>query len=138
MIHLFTYGSLMVEDIMVHVAAAHFPSTRAILHDHFRSGIRSEQYPAVVERAGCSVEGTLYCDVNGTALARLDLFEGEMYERKSVEVRQSDGGRRQAMTYIFKADYYHLLTWEPWSLDSFLSSGKDDFIKRYFGFREIG
>ncbi len=127
----------MLPDIMNQVAGSKFDFFEARLHDYFRSGIHSEEYPAITPQRGEDVIGIVYLDVNASALRRLDLFEGKMYDRKSVEVYLTAGDTCQSMTYILKPAYNHILTWQEWNYDEFLLQGKSRFIEKYFGFREI-
>jgi hypothetical protein len=48
MLNLFTYGSLMCDDIMNKVAGCHADRHQATLKDYFRAKIRGEEYPGIV------------------------------------------------------------------------------------------
>lgn len=127
----------MHPEIMNHVAGHQFEFSKAHLTGYFRSRIHSEEYPAITPREGADVPGIVYFNVNAQALSRLDAFEGEMYSRITVEVSPAKGAAYQAMVYVLKPEYKHILTGEAWSYDEFLSQGKEKFINRYFGFKEI-
>jgi len=136
---LFTYGTLMVPEIMRHVAGCDLQRVEVTLEGYVRYGVRGEQYPAVIGSAGERVEGILYRDVPTEAMRRLDLFEGEMYGRETVRVvRDHDRVAMAAEVYVFKPAYVHLLTGEPWDFQRFLKNGRKSFEEGYGGFQELG
>jgi gamma-glutamylcyclotransferase (GGCT)/AIG2-like uncharacterized protein YtfP len=133
----FTYGSLMCEDIMSWVAGTTMQGEPATLHGHARHPVRDEDYPGMVPAACGRVEGKLYLGVTEAVLARLDRFEGEMYERRQVKVLARQGVT-PAWTYIFRLAYMDLLMAGDWSFESFLVGGKARFEQRYMGFKSLG
>lgn len=135
--HLFTYGSLMCADIMERVAGCRTQSVEAVLHDFFRSGVRREDYPGIIPRPGATVAGVLYLDLPAEAVRRLDFFEGELYERKEVEVVTPEGGLCCAMAYVIKDCWRRRLTNREWNYARFLATGKAKFEKAYVGFARI-
>lgn len=134
---LFAYGTLMSPEIMEKVAGCRPEARVALLRGFRRSRVRDEQYPGIREEVGDVVPGLLYLDVPATAMQRLDIFEGERYERRQVVVQEEDGTVRAAMTYVFRPAYHELLTGIPWDFDEFLVSGKKKFEDGYFGFSEL-
>lgn len=134
---LFTYGTLMSHDIMARVAGCRLAALPATLAGYRRSQVKGEVYPGISEDAAGRVAGVLYLSVPASALKRLDVFEGEMYERRQVVVVDEVGAVRPAMTYVFRPAYLHLLTGAPWDFDQFLASGKKCFEDGYFGFDKI-
>lgn len=136
MINLFTYGSLMCIDIMTKVAGCQADSSPARLNNYFRSNIRDREYPGITPRPGTMVTGVLYLNLSSEAIQRLDVFEGELYQRQFVEVVTEHQGILKAMTYVIKPRYSDLLTDEEWSFDYFLAVGKKKFEETYFGFQD--
>jgi gamma-glutamylcyclotransferase (GGCT)/AIG2-like uncharacterized protein YtfP len=134
---LFTYGTLMSPDIMARVAGCRLTALPATLPGYRRSQVKDEVYPGISEEAAEQVTGVLYLSVPAAALQRLDVFEGEMYERRQVLVVDEGEVVRAAMTYVFRPAYLHLLTDIPWDFAQFLVSGKKCFEEGYFGFDEI-
>lgn len=133
--HLFTYGTLMVPDIMARVSGCSSTSLAAELAGAVRYGVRGEEYPGLVRSGGGRVQGMLYLDLPAAAISRLDLFEGEYYRREQVEVSACDTGRVYcAMAYIFKPEYGHLLTEKPWEYSEFLQKGRALFELDYSGY----
>ena len=137
MVNLFTYGSLMCSDIMLHVSGQAPENNRAYLDGYFCSQLQTEPYPAIVPQVGDQVEGKIYFDLDTTAINKLDTFEGEYYTRETVRVLSENKEPVTAMTYVIKPQYYHLLTKTPWSFKDFLHSGKQIFLAQYVGFSKI-
>ena len=133
----FTYGTLMSPDIMMRVSGCSPDSCIAHLHGFRRSRVKGEEYPGIRENAEAVVQGLLYLNVPEAAGERLDIFEGEMYERRQVKVQTEGGFEKSAVTYVFRPGYDDLLTENPWEFEEFLVSGKKRFEDRYFGMNEI-
>ncbi len=136
---LFTYGSLMCKDIMASVVGTPLRSTPAILPGYRCFCVRDEQYPGVIfaENEGSTVEGIIYHDITPHGWARLDRFEGEMYDRSAVTVRYDKGGEARVYCYVFRPQFQHRLTTTPWEYDDFLRNGKQLFQNQYGGFKAI-
>jgi gamma-glutamylcyclotransferase (GGCT)/AIG2-like uncharacterized protein YtfP len=136
-VHCFTYGSLMCADIMASVCGQAFAAEDAVLDGHTRHPVQGEAYPGMVRSANGQVAGRLYLDLDALALHRLDAFEGEMYERRAVQVRLADGRLVAAQTYLFRAAFAHLLQPGEWDFERFLATGKAGFQARYVGFERL-
>ncbi|MFT5726825.1 MAG: gamma-glutamylcyclotransferase (GGCT)/AIG2-like uncharacterized protein YtfP [Desulforhopalus sp.] len=135
MTNLFTYGSLMCDDIMLHVSGERPSHQKARLNGFFCSQIHGETYPGIYSDVEHNVEGVLYFDVSQSALARLDCFEGEYYQRNEITVLCSSQGKILATAYIIKPQYSHLLTGKLWNYEEFLRHGKKEFEAKYVGFK---
>lgn len=136
MTDVFTYGSLMCNDIMHHVAGCQVEGVPAVLKDFKRSKIRGEEYPGIVVHPKAEVAGILYRGLPPQAIERLDSFEGAQYSRQDVQLL-TETGSCLAMTYVIKSEYSHLLIDEAWSYDHFLAVGKARFLEAYVGFQKI-
>ena len=134
---LFVYGTLMAEQVMRSVCGHTFAPMPATLHDFRRRRVSGEVYPAIIPCPGEKVDGALYCGLNATQLALLDVFEGVMYRRVVVDVKTGSGWR-SAHTYVMSPAYRHALTDKPWSLKDFLSEGIREFVGGYPGFAMLG
>lgn len=134
---LFTYGTLMLPDIMAKVAGCRPAAAPATLAGYRRTLVRGEDYPGIAEDAREEVAGVLYHDVPDEAIRRLDAFEGEMYDRREVVITSDGGTAGTAMAYVFRPEFRHLLTDVPWDYDRFLVSGRQRFESGYFGFGEL-
>jgi gamma-glutamylcyclotransferase (GGCT)/AIG2-like uncharacterized protein YtfP len=131
---LFTYGTLMCDDIMRSVAGCSLPHTHAVLPNFRRYTVKGEVYPALVVHKGDRVEGVVYHDIPDTAWFRLDRFEGEMYERRLVNVVLPDGSAETVYTYVIRPEFEGRLDSTEWDFDTFLRSGKTSFETEYPGY----
>lgn len=102
----------------------------AILHNHRRHRVRHADYPAVIPHASSTVRGTYVTGLTDADIWRLDIFEGEEYERKTVRPRlltkvgdesgkgNVEGQEVPAETYIWIAGE-HELEQEEWDFAEF-------------------
>ena len=134
---LFTYGSLMCEDIMAEVAGLRLGCTPAILAGYRRFLVRDEQYPGVIEAPTGMVAGVVYYGLGPQAWSRLDRFEGEMYDRRPVTVRYNNDACGVVDCYVFRPEFAHRLTATEWDFAAFLRDGKALFQSQYCGFKAI-
>jgi gamma-glutamylcyclotransferase (GGCT)/AIG2-like uncharacterized protein YtfP len=134
---LFTYGSLMCEDIMRNVAGARLRCTPATLSGFRRFLVKDEAYPGVVPDHGGAVPGIVYHGIDSAGWQRLDLFEGTMYQRRPVAIRYEDGREAVVDCYLFRSEFAHRLTATEWNFAAFLQSGKAVFEDQYCGFKAI-
>ncbi len=98
----------------------------------------SRPQPSTLNSQPSRVPGVLYLDVDADAIARLDRFEDDFYERRSITVACDDGRQLAADAYILPEESRHLLTDEPWTAADFTSRGDlDRFVARYSGFQRL-
>ncbi len=114
----FTYGSLLFPEIMTAVTARSFPSHPAFLARYARYRVRNASYPGIIPSPDASVTGCLYTGIDLSTLKKLDHFEGDLYERQTVEVH-CDNQLRSAQTYVVAPGQEHHLTKTPWDPDYF-------------------
>ena len=127
----------MCDDIMQEVSGLQPDRNRGILSGYRRFCLKGEDYPAVVPDAAGRVDGVIYSNLTGMAWDRLDRFEGEMYDRRIVEVRTDDDRLLEAATYVLKAQYHDHLDPVEWDFRVFLKRGKARFLKQYSGYRAL-
>lgn len=137
MSHVFTYGSLMCADIMSAVSGVNTVPESALLGNYRRYAVLSEDYPALIAEAGAQTPGLLYRNISDEALRRLDVFEGDYYQRCERVVALLDGRQVRAQTYVFRTDYRHLVADWSWSFEHFLNVGKAKFESAYLGFQHL-
>ena len=65
--------------------------TSALLPNYTRHRVLDADYPAILHDEGGEVRGTLVTGLTEGDVWRLDVFEGEMYERRKVGVRVKRG-----------------------------------------------
>ena len=136
-LNVFAYGSLIFEEVMRAVVGRSFENHAATLRDHERRSIEGASYPGLVEQAGGSVDGRVYLDVDETSVRILDRFEGEYYERRSVDVAAEQDEVFPAETYIFRTKWRHLLAEEEWDADRFERESLRSFLATYKGFSDL-
>lgn len=129
--HLFAYGTLMCEEIMIEVSGClptHVPGT---LRGYCRREIKGEHFPALMpEEKGC-VTGMVFLDIPPQAWPRLDQYEGDMYQRQTVKVELADGAFLQAATYVVRPGYLDHLKPDDWDYEGFLCCRKTRFLEEY-------
>lgn len=135
--HLFAYGTLMCEDIMEEVSGLRLEHVPGILCGYSRRAVKGEYYPAIMPDKEESVDGVLYRNVPASAWDRLDRFEGEMYERRSVRILLADGSTVFAAVYVTKPEFRGHLEAAKWDFDGFLKRGKILFQERYKGYQSL-
>ena len=131
---LFAYGSLICEDIMLAVAGPCRTVADASLQGYRRLVVRGQHYPGMIEAPGYSVQGRVYRDISVAGWQRLDRFEGDMYQRRSVQVVLADGTRVTAFSYVFKEACRDQLEPGEWQFDDFMADGKQ---ASYLGFHRV-
>lgn len=173
--NLFAYGTLMHSDIMEMVSGLPLSVLQdrapASLHGFTRHAFTAELYPAVIpsdhvdgavgDTAGDTagnpsttglsgkpvVEGVVYRGITPESWNRLDLFEGQMYERREVSVTVTDASPHQRATqtaytlragvYVLKPQFAHLLANHDWDAAAFQRTGKSQFLRTYCGFSAV-
>ena len=107
MTHLFTYGSLMFEDVWNRLVRGNYLSQKATLMGYARRSVKNDEYP-VIFQADELVEGVVYYDINKEDMITLDAFEGEYYERKEVELLVKNEPVH-ACVYVLKEHYFDII-----------------------------
>ena len=129
MAHIFTYGSLMFEEVWNSLVLGQYTSAPAFLEGYARRCVKNKEYPVVFE-ANESVNGILYYDVEPYDVERLDAFEGEYYERKTILLNNCI----DAHVYVLKKEYYEIIDDKPWDEEAFAKEGIKRFCETYKGF----
>ena len=137
-LNVFTYGTLVVPEVMQAVAGKSFPSTPAMLEGYGAFLVEGECFPAITMTSGGKVPGVLYLGVDPATVKTIDRFEGKLYQRKRVAVRSDPLGLMSAETYVIGKDTGDLLSSEPWDLDSFLKKHLEDWLEVCVAFHEKG
>ena len=132
-VDLFVYGTLMVPSVMARVSGFDRPGSIAKLNGFRCRAVRGELFPAIVPQRGEVVSGLLYSGLSALELSRLDDFEGELYQRRSVRVDLRNT-QCDADTYVLDQRFVSRLSDRQWSLARFLSGGLERFLASYPGF----
>lgn len=132
MAHIFTYGSLMFEPVWRKLVKGNYPATKGVLSDYARRCVKEEDYP-VIFKANEKVQGVVYYDVSDEDTKILDDFEGEFYERITVDI-VTHTQTIQAEVYALKKAYFSIIDDIPWSEEAFEIEGMRRFLESYKGF----
>lgn len=126
------YGTLQFGEIMTAVAGGTFGATPVTLEGYARYCVADAPYPGIAPAPEARVDGLLYTGLGPRELARIDAFEGDLYERGPVTVRDASGQERPAETYIVRPDRRAELIDAPWDPDAFARRWHDVYLR---GFR---
>ena len=124
----------MFADVMSRVTGSQYRCESAVLRNYRCFAVRDELYPGILPSTGAVVTGTVYFRLIAAIWKRLDLFEGEMYRRETIDVEFADGRIASAQTYVVRPEFAHRLSRSGWSAEAFRDTGKKQFLARYFGF----
>ena len=133
---LFTYGTLMVPEVLEHVIGIELEQNFASLLNYQRYFVRSKVYPGIVIEKNAEVSGILYYGITNPNWEKLDFFEGDDYERIVVEVILENLKKQAANMYLFKKSLQSRLTsriWKPQSIDAtrFKNVSSNSFDESY-------
>lgn len=115
----------------------------AILHNHCRHKLLGRDYPAIIPSIADAVRGTYVQGLTDGDIFRLDIFEGDEYERRKVKIRILDiegdeggegnveGEEVQVETYIWVAGEEEL-EHGVWDFGEF----RREKMQRWIGSRE--
>lgn len=128
-LNLFTYGTLVVPEVMQAVTGESYPSTTAVLEGYACRLIEGECFPGIAPASGGRTEGVLYLGLDRETMKLLDRFEGDLYVRKRVAVRSDPLGLLSAYTYVMAEGGADRLTDEAWDLDRFKSEHLEEWLE---------
>ena len=139
LMHVFTYGTLMFPEVWRAVAGTETPSVDGTAAGYAVYRVEGAEFPGIVAaNAADRVRGVVYLDVGQDALARLDRFEDDFYERRTLWIDCDDGQRRAAEAYVVPPGNRPVLTNEPWDRAEFVARGHlEQFIRRFAGFSRL-
>ena len=130
--NIFTYGSLMFDQVWSRVVKGDYDRYEAILHGYDRKGVRDEVYPALFPSPSQSqVQGIVYLNVTPSDLESIDRFEGEYYFRNTELVDTEEAGVISAEVYVLKEEYYAIISHQDWDPVQFSTTGIHFFIHNY-------
>lgn len=134
--NIFTYGTLMSEEIWNNVVIAKYKFDKAKLSGFGKKKLKDREYPGLIRCEGSITDGVIYYDVAEEDVNRLDKFEGEEYERVKVIV-EKDSDAIEAFTYLYKNEFSENILRLEWSYDDFLKNGFESFRNKYKGWGKI-
>ena len=137
--HVFTYGTLMFPEVWQAVVGREYAAVLGTAASYAIYRVADAVFPGIVAAGDDeAVRGVVYLDVDDAAVARLDRFEDDFYERQTLWVDCDDGERRAVGAYVVPAKNRAVLTDEPWDRDDFVACGHlEQFIQRFAGFSRL-
>ena len=115
----------------------------AILHSYCRRRVRDGDYPAIIESPDSSVRGSYVRGLTEGDVWRLDIFEGDEYERRKVKIKtlkevRSDKGREDVEADEVEVETYVWIAGEEqledggWDFEEF----RREKMQRWIGQRD--
>ena len=133
---LFCYGTLQLPEVMKAVTGQTYHGVNARLPGYAIYRVKEALYPGIIESPDHETSGILYRGVSDEDLKLLDLFEGELYERRLLQANTEDGKSYYAWVYVISLKNKSYLTKETWHLKAFMKKGFDTFMKHYVNDRK--
>ena len=115
---LFAYGTLMDHAVWSRVAQEKCVCRSAVLHGYEARRLCGVTFPGLVECEGGITTGLVYFDVSLAALARLDAYEDDFYERVPVPVVLENSTTLMAETYLVLPANREVVLAEKWLPDA--------------------
>jgi len=125
---IFTYGTLMIPDVMYAVTTREFRFIDAILRSYSRFTVKGESYPGIIPVTDAVTEGIIYLNVDEPSLARLDIFEGDLYQRTPIQAETQEGKILNAETYVIKPEHRDYLSSKGWDVEEFVQNSLEAFL----------
>ncbi|ABW27737.1 gamma-glutamylcyclotransferase family protein [Acaryochloris marina] len=127
-VHLFTYGTLTLPEVMQAVTGQIFPAMDALLPGYERFCVVDQLYPGMIRTGHQSTLGRIYFNIDPVSLDRLDYFEGDLYIRQAVTVILPEHSTLYADTYVVPPSHRNQLSQNSWSADQFRSLHLPQFL----------
>jgi gamma-glutamylcyclotransferase (GGCT)/AIG2-like uncharacterized protein YtfP len=134
--NIFTYGTLMIPEVMVAVTTRKFRSIDAILKGYTRFTVKGESFPGITPETGAITEGIIYFDVDEWSLERLDAFEGDLYQRIQIMAETKEKEILSADAYVIKPKFRSYLSSIEWNMKEFAQKHLKTFLETYSGFHK--
>ena len=122
MIHLFTYGTLEIPEVMEAVTGRALASAEARAKGFAKFLLKGRIYPGMTAVKGATCSGRVYYHIDRRTLDILDAFEDEIYARERIEVEVSEGRFLHADAYLIPPQHRDCLTATPWQPDEFMTT----------------
>jgi gamma-glutamylcyclotransferase (GGCT)/AIG2-like uncharacterized protein YtfP len=133
---IFTYGTLMIPDVMYAVTTREFRFKNAILRGYASFTVKGESYPGIIPATDAFTQGIIYFDVDELSLERLDAFEGDLYQRTPVPAEMEGGEIFNAEAYVIKPKFRNHLSSLEWNMEEFAQRHLEAFLETYSGFQK--
>jgi gamma-glutamylcyclotransferase (GGCT)/AIG2-like uncharacterized protein YtfP len=127
--HLFAYGTLEVPAVLAKVTGRMHVARAALLSGFSRYLLARYPYPAMIADPAGSIAGSVFLDLDAAAFARLDAYEGDLYERCQLSVTVGDA-LLQAQSYVLRGEFHELLSAAPWDRHEFERRHLESYLAR--------
>lgn len=125
----FVYGTLQLPEVLTRVLGRVPEMVPARLHDHRRGRLTGERYPAVIAAPGAHVEGCALLGLSDAEWRLLDVYEGDLYERRLATVTFAGNIVGRAHTYALATHAATHFDPSDWSLSEFVERHLADFLR---------
>jgi len=126
----------MIPDVMYAVTTREFRFVEAILRGYARFTVKGASYPGIIPEADAVTEGIIYFNVDELSLERLDIFEGDLYQRTPTRAETEREAILNAETYVVKPEYGDYLSLQKWDVEEFVQNSLEAFLNTYKGFTQ--
>jgi gamma-glutamylcyclotransferase (GGCT)/AIG2-like uncharacterized protein YtfP len=130
--NLFVYGSLMFDEVWERVAGTRNAALPARASGWEVRALTVGSWPGLVAVPGAVADGMVRLAVGPEALARLDAFEGEFYDRRSLSVETADGPLAADAWVVAPAHLGEVLP-ERWDRARFARESLGAFLDEHAG-----
>jgi gamma-glutamylcyclotransferase (GGCT)/AIG2-like uncharacterized protein YtfP len=129
--HIFCYGSLMFAEVWSRVVQGHYATQPGWVRGYQRRGVTGELFPCLIPGTDQDcVHGVIYMHVRLDDIARLDAFEGHLYDRHTTVCTGRDQHTYAVDLYVIKPHYRALVTDTAWDAVWFATQGLPQFLSR--------
>ena len=128
----FTYGTLMFEEIWQLIAGRPYHTVKAVLPGYQRFKMKHAEYPGITP-AGQDhcVTGLIYLNIHERVVAALDGFEDDHYSQKPVTAITSAGIAVSCLAWVIPAVRRNRLSETEWHADDFERNHLQEFVTAY-------
>ncbi|MCB1193691.1 MAG: gamma-glutamylcyclotransferase [Leptospiraceae bacterium] len=126
----FAYGTLMNPKVWENVVRNRYKYEKAFLKGFSRKYLKGEEYPGIITDKNSIIEGLLYYELTHKDEKKLDLFEGEYYQRCNAEVLTMDDRVVSCYVYFLKPEHLNLLSDTNWTYNQFVKKGLETFMDK--------
>lgn len=115
----FVYGTLMFDEVLQALINRSPRKSSAVIRGYRRYCIRDQVFPGTVAATDSQVQGVVLFDISPQELEIFDEFEGEEYDKVSVQPELDEGAEAglvgECSVYLWRHDLRGLLygEWDP-------------------------
>ena len=135
---IFVYGTLSSPNVVQTLLGKTIPTPfrPAWIENYSRHPVRGHLFPGMIPNQGRQVHGCILENLSALDIRLLDWFEGEEYERETIQIYISEASNVEksslihAETYIWKPHLLNELDQsKEWSYDNFCKKHLDWYLK---------